>query len=762
MTQDISFLRSILNETNLQILTLLRTTSLNTREIARLLQKDETYISRCLRTLERLGIVEGEWMRVRGKNVRIYSLKLEELKISFGLEGLKVIIGKRHLQYSPPLFSNRAPEVKVFVGRKKELEFLSSSYPVVIVYGMAGIGKSTLVAKAYRDAFWYRINGDESIEYVIWQLALYLNLLGYSDVIEYLRGGGKELAVIKELTAEGINRTKGIIVFDDLHRCDDEDIMSFIRFLASNIENGKLILISREKPQIGYNEKMLVIHLKGLESRDAYELLKLKLPNLTLDEFTKIYHATFGHPLALLLASEMPDFHGGNFFEYLFREVYETLKEDEKLMLQILSLFDEPVEYEILKKLSGHNTFLTLYSLLNKGLVERVGDSYHVHDLLRALLNEVRDIEEKKYYSKYISYLLKKNNAKDFLTAFKYAIRLEDEELIKKLTEVRIREYWRIALDFPTAYLKLLDRIKHIPYAKKEIARIYFNKGFFEKALQLWLEASDKVEEDFHKFDVIMMLIDVFCELGKIDEAEKYMTELEEIYLRNAEDPYIRLGYYIELTKIATFKRERERALENAFKELEAVRNYPKVYPELEALVLYHIGYLYVELGELEKASKYYGEGLKVSKAYSLPFMENLGYIQLGIINYTLGDYETAVFHSEKAAKYFLHTKNYRRAIDALFRITLSLMGLKQFKEAEEKAKEILELAQTTNYPLGWCAYVLLGIAKELQGKEGKTEIEQGLEKIKDNTYLHKGLFEELSLVLDENSLKRLFSTARF
>ncbi|WP_461866303.1 NB-ARC domain-containing protein [Thermococcus sp.] len=762
MTNDISFLRSVLNETNLQILTLLRTNSLNTREIARLLQKDETYISRCLRTLERLGIVEGKWRRVRGKNVRIYSLKLEELKISFSPDGLKVVMGKKSLQYSLLPFSSKVPEVKVFVGRKKELELLSNDYPVIIVYGIAGIGKSTLVAKAYQDAFWYRISGDETIEYIIWQLALYLNLLGYSDVIEYLRGGGKDLAIIKGLTTDGINKTGSIIVFDDIHKCDDEDIMSFIRFLASSIEKGKLILISREKPQIGYTEKMLVIHLKGLDSREAYELLKLKLPNLTPEEFTKIYHATFGHPLALLLAAEMPDFSGENFFEYLFREVYEKLGENEKLMLQIISLFDEPVEYEALKKLFGRNTFSTLYSLLNKALIERTSNSYYIHDLLKALLADIKDIEEKKYYAEYIKYLLKKNNTRDFLMAFKYAIRLDDKELIKKLTEIRIREFWRIALDFPTTYLKLLNRIKHIPYAKKEIARIYFNKGFFDKALQLWLEVKGEIDDDFHKFDVIMMLMDVYCELGRTEEAEKYLVELKEIYSKHADDPYIRLGYYIELTKIATFKMEREKALENAFKELEAVRNYPKVYPELEALVLYHIGYLYVELGKLKKALKYYKEGLKVSNAYSLPFMENLGYIQLGIVNYTSRNYEASVFYSEKAAKYYLHVKNYRRAIDALFRIAVSLIGLKRLKEAENRAKEMLELTHTTNYPLGWCGYVILGIARELRGKNGKTEIQLGLEKIKDNKYLYKGLIEELLYIFDEDTLKKWFPTAIF
>ncbi|WP_456396634.1 ArsR family transcriptional regulator [Thermococcus sp.] len=758
MQNDVSFLRSLLNETNIQIISLLGGTSLNTREIARLLQKDETLISRGLRSLEKAGIVEGKWMRVRGKNIKVYSLKSDELKISFSPEGMDVKIGEKSFKYCPPLLESRVPKTGTgsFVGREREVELLKGNHPVAVIFGMAGIGKSSLGARVFGDAFWHSMTGEDTVEYIAWQLALYLNLRGFRAMIEYMRAGGKELSTIRGLALEGITRTEATVVFDDLHKCRDDDVSSMIRFLASRLERGKLILISREKPAISYDERVLLIHLRGLSSEESYRLLNLKMPGITPGEFSRIYHFTLGHPLMLVLVSEASKPMDSPFlFEYLLREVYQGLSNEERTVLQLLSLFDEPVELSALREIHARNIFLTLYSLLNKGLVERTGERYHVHDLLRGFLIGIRDIPAGEYYLGYIRYLLEKNTAKDFLRAFKYAIRLGDRELIGEMTEIRIRRFWRIALDFPLAYQKLLEKIREVPYAREEIARLYFNRGFFEKALMLWLEVREEVEDDFHRFDVLMMLTDVYCEIGEIEKAEECLSELEGLFFLHRDDPYMRLGYYIEVTKVHTFKRERKEAIENAFKELEAIREYPLVHPELESLILYHIGYLYVEMGELEKGGRYYREGLKVAEAYSLPYMENLGYIQIGIVSYFLRDFRTSSESSGKAAEYFLRTKNYRRAIDALFRRAVAMIGEGRFDGAREASEKILELAEGTNYAIGWMGYVLLGILDELGGKSGKEYIRAGLEKIEENEYLRLGMLEELRVLFDEETLQR-------
>ncbi|QDA32127.1 tetratricopeptide repeat protein [Thermococcus indicus] len=757
---DVALLKSILSETNLQIISLLRTDSLNTREIARLLQKDETQISRGLRNLERMGIVEGRWVRLGGKNVKLYSLKCDEFSVRFTAGGIEVAMGDTVYRRPQRLLASSVPEVKNFVGREEELKLLKGNAPVVAVFGIAGIGKSSLVARAFEDAFWYSMDGSESLEYVAWQMALYLNMKGFPELTEYLRAGGRESESIRELVLEGMEETRSIVVFDDLHKCTDEDVESFLRFLSSRVERGKLILISREKPRVDY-ERVLFIHLRGLKIEESHRLLSLRIPGITLKESVRMHHLTLGHPLLLVLAAEAPGTAGDedSLFEYLLGEIYDTLDERERLVLQVLALFDEPVELSALRRMTYRNAFLVLYSLLNKSLVERKGESYQVHDLLRAFIRRVSEVDEERYYREYVSYLLEKNTAREFLTAFTYAARLGDERLIAEITELRVRRLWRVALDFPTAYMRLLRGVGSSPYAKKEMARLYFNRGFFERALNLWSEALGGVEGDFHRFDALMMLVDVHCEMGDIESAERIFSELEGIFRRQGQDPYIRLGYYIELTKIRTFRREREKAIESAFKELEAVRNYPEPYPELEALILYHIGYLYVELGELQRALTYYREGLETANAYSLPFMLNLGYLQMGIVHYYLRNFDEAAGNAKKAAEYFLGVRNYRRALDALFRLTVSLMGLGAYEEAEKWAEKMTEITHSTNYPLGWTAYVLIGILRALRGEGGREYLETGLEKIKNNQYLYRGLIEELAVLFDEEDVDSWLSS---
>ncbi|CAD5245098.1 ArsR family transcriptional regulator [Thermococcus camini] len=758
-SNDVSVLKSILSETNLQIISLLRTDSLNTREIARLLQKDETQISRGLRGLERMGIVEGRWVRLRGRNVKLYSLKCDEFSVRFTAGGVEVVMGETVYHRPQPLPASSAPEVENFVGRDEELKLLKGSSPVVAVFGIAGIGKSSLVARAFDDAFWYSMDGSESLEYIAWRMALHLNMKGFPELIEYLRAGGRDTKSIKGLILEGIEETRSVIVFEDVHKCTDGEIESFLRFLSSRVERGKLVLISREKPRVDY-ERVLFIHLRGLKVEESHRLLSLRIPGITPEEAVRLHHLTLGHPLLLALAAEARGVAGDrtSLFEYLLGEIYEKLDERERLVLQVLALFDEPVELSALKRMTYGSAFLVLYSLLNKGLVERKGESYYLHDLLRAFIREISEVDEKSHYREYISYLLEKNTARDFLTAFKYAIRLGDEEMIADITELRIRRLWRVALDFPTAYMRLLRKVEDSPYAKKEMARLYFNRGFFERALGLWHKALEDIEGDFHRFDVLMMLVDVHCEMGNIELAEGTLSELEGIFRSHKDDPYIKLGYYIELTKVRTFKREREKALEGAFKELEAVRSYPEPYPELEALILYHIGYLYVELGELQRALTYYREGLETAKAYSLPFMMNLGYLQMGIVQYYLRNFNEATGNAGKAAEYFLGVRNYRRALDALFRLTVSLMGLGEYGKAENQAKKMAEITQSTNYPLGWTAYLLIGILRELRGEDGEQYLETGLEKLRENDYLCRGFFEELTVLFDEKDVNSWLS----
>ncbi len=753
----LKLMKALSNEVNLQILSILKSGSFNPRELAKILQRDETDVSRRLRTLEKLGLVEGRWVRVRGKNVRIYSLKVGEVKISFE-PGQVVVHTSKDRNYEVHLLDDKLPKLETFVGREEEIkELTSTEKSVVIIYGIAGIGKTALAAKVFGDAFWYQMSEVDSFDYLIWQVGLFLNTLGYSPLLEYLRGGRREERDIFELTLDGLEKTGAKIVFDDVHKCLDEQIFRLFSFLASRVRKAKVVLISRERPNLGISDNILYFHLKGLNLKDAYKLLKAKGTTFELSEFARIYHITKGHPLALNLFAEAYQkgrtIKADNFFDFLFNEVYHHLSSDERHILQIISLFDEPLEYEALKALyEKKNVFVVLYSLTNKGVIEKRGDTYFLHDLLRGFVKKVREISEKEYYSKYIGYLLKKQTVKDFLVAFRYAIKLGDEEKIKYLIELRLRRFKLVIQDFPDTYMKSLVQIKENPYAKKELGHVYFHKGFLDKALKLWLEVKDNVD-GIHRADTISSLVDVYIELNNPEEAGKYLKELESIAEKSS-DLEIKFWYYVELTKFCFYMEKPEDALRSAFEELKIVRKM-ELYPEIESAVLLHVGDIYIEMEKEEEALKYYLQALNIAEAYSLAFMENLTKMELTKIYFLLKDYERAIKYGKEAAEYFIRVRNYRRATDVLSYRCITYIALRKIDEAEKDAEEMIRIAQSTDYPLGWAGYIFIGVAKMLKGEDGREYIEEGRKHLEKYPWLYDAVLQELGRVFDTSLLDK-------
>ncbi|AFK22578.1 ArsR family transcriptional regulator [Pyrococcus sp. ST04] len=746
----LALLKALSNETNLQILSLLRSGSFHPRELARLLQRSESDVSRRLKKLEKLGLVEGRWIRLGDRNVRIYSLKVNEVKVNF-LPGEVQVGIKEAESYRLPITFEDVPKTSFFVGRHDEVEILKNAKgKVVVVYGIAGIGKTSLLARVFPEAFWYSMNGSESFEYFAWQLSLYLNSLGYRALMEYLRGGGKEEKELFELILEGIDETESVIVIDDLHKCQDETLMRMLSYLAGRLKKGTIAVASRVKPLLGI-EGVIYINLSGLEPGEAYELAKKIKKRIPVDKFAKIYRITRGHPLALILllesSGESLEEAKENIFEFLFTEIYRSLTEEEKRMLLMLSIFEEPLEYEAIKTLyGGRKTFFILHSLLRKGLVERRGSQYFIHDMLRGFLREKETFESRTYYLEYAEYLIQKNTPRDFLKAFEYILKAGATEKIRELVELRIRRFKHLPGDFPKTYRRILSQAGDNPYARGELGIIYFNTGFFQKARDILLEVEDKIEGLF-KAEVVSTLADVFLVLENLEMAERYLQKTKEL-AEELQDPEVWLWYYMEKTKYEYYRRNLEEALKSAFKELEVAREHGRS-PEDEGLVLLHIGDIYLDLEQPEEGIKYYEEGLRVAKAYGLTFIEHVTYMELSKTHYILGNYRKAVSYGNRAVEYFLRIKNYRRAVDALAYRCVSWIGLGEAERAEEDARELIRIAHSTGYPLAWAGYIFMGAAKFLKGEDGSSYVEKGRKHFQDYPWLFEAVIQELERVFE-------------
>ncbi|WP_040681411.1 helix-turn-helix domain-containing protein [Thermococcus zilligii] len=738
-------LKALSNETNLQILTLLGSGSFHPRELARLLQRDETDVSRRLKQLEKLGLVAGRWVRVGDRNVRVYSLRTGEIRVELKPGEIRVRAGEEEFDETL-LRPKRVPPVENFVGRREELDLLLGSKGVVVIYGMAGIGKTFLAARAFPSACWYSFTGLEDFYYLTWQFGLFLNSLGWGELTEYLRGGGRSEADVFELITEGLEATRGTVVLDDLHKCEDERVLRMLTYLAPRLREGRIVVTTRVKPNLGA-DGVTYLELRGLKPEEAYELVRMKGEKMDPEEFAGLYGLTLGHPLALnlLLEGQIREKRQENLFDFLFGEVYKELGEDERLMLSILALFDEPVEYEAIKALyRKKNAFSVLYSLLRRGLIERKGDGYSIHELLRGFLREVSNLESAQYYGAYSDYLAEKETPADFLRAMKYAIASGDRERVRKLVAFRITKMKLVITDFPTAYLRILSPLSEEPAVKLEMGMVYFQKGLYEKAKKLWLEAEPVLEGVF-KAEVESLLADLSMELGDMGSAGEYLEKTRKL-AEELKDLYTWLSYYMEKTKYDYRRGDVEGALESAFKELEIVRELKDV--QEEPLILLHIGDIYAGMESYERAVTYYGEALELSKAYGIRFLEHATYMELAKAYYGLKNYGKAVEYATKAAEYFLKLRNYRRAADSIAYRCVSYLALGELEKARTDAWELVRIAESTNYPLGWAGYLFLGAAERLEGREGEEYFGRGREKLRGNERLYDAVLGELEKIL--------------
>ncbi len=204
------------------------------RELAALLGKSEAQVSKVLRKLEQLGIVESRWVTIKGKNVKVYHLKYREVGISFTPTGLVVRLGhtvvpvRRSLPLAPP-------EKPRPIGRDDLLLRLdeSADKDLVVVVGPPGTGKTHLVAYwagrvRDRPVVYLRMAESYTIVEVSRSIGSYLNYLGYDVDVNTFNALEERDRLVEILSSHRI-----LLVVDDLHKVRDPEVSRLVRYLAA-------------------------------------------------------------------------------------------------------------------------------------------------------------------------------------------------------------------------------------------------------------------------------------------------------------------------------------------------------------------------------------------------------------------------------------------------------------------------------------------------------------------------------------------------
>ncbi len=184
--------------------------------------------------------------------------------------------------------SSPLPTVKDFFGRSKELEAVSQALAlptlkVLSIRGIAGIGKSTLVAKVVsglsgQRIFWYSTKPWDVPRTLADALGRFLAENGSRRLATYLASGKFELGELSYLFDEELAENGYTLVFDDVDSSDN--LQEFLKMLKHSSGSAKMIVTSEAGAKFYDASDMIAkkevaeIELGGLEKRAAIELLR--------------------------------------------------------------------------------------------------------------------------------------------------------------------------------------------------------------------------------------------------------------------------------------------------------------------------------------------------------------------------------------------------------------------------------------------------------------------------------------------------------
>lgn len=333
-------------------------------------------------------------------------------------------------------YTNKKPTIRIFVGRENELkklnDFLGSNQTkVIIVYGIPGIGKTTLLAKFAQEVrdktnvFWYRLNEWVTQKILLTPLAEFLSQMGKKGLERLIsQVENPSIGEICHILETDLKDANALLLIDDVHKADAKIVELFRAILGiiDHLPGIKIACTSREIPDF-YTRKDVFsglveeIALEGLDRESSIKILKSRsIPDRYLDCLVKV---TKGHPLFLELIEEPSGILDKNLRMFIEQEVYSKLDLAERRILEIASVFRYPVpvdaffimEEEIAME-SGmsfaqmrYTDYIvdhdTLDELLSKCLLqESVGRMIGMHDLLREFFYSRLTPRQKATYHK--------------------------------------------------------------------------------------------------------------------------------------------------------------------------------------------------------------------------------------------------------------------------------------------------------------------------------------------------------------------------
>ena len=750
---DEDILKLLSNRLNLQILLLLSTAELYPREIARLLGRNETDISRRLNALRKIGLVRCRWKRIGEKNVKLCSSDVTELRIE--LRGVEVALHfvKRGSASTKRILLSReviddVPRVSLFVDRVGELEFLRRSGHV-LVWGLPGMGKTALAAKYALEypgpVFWYHVTEFSDSHHFLWRAGAFFGMLGVNQLLQYVTSGKPSKAVAIDKLRELASSTSALLVVDDLHNAHDRELLFLVKELARG-KGYKLLITSRVLHQELLSEGTLrFLELKEL-GREALRDLLRKRGFGDLDEqlLSSVHRETMGIPMLVNMFLDVAKAEGIEAAlatlgvrsrEAVLNSIYSALSPSERQVLEVIAMSNDATPMDALTSVFGRERAQRAVALLiHRGIVYATSSGYLAHDLVRRSLRGTALDEQTA--RRLADYYKSHEGFPGLLKAMELYLRLKDLRSLVQLLRRRIESYSPEYLYHVTRYRSLLERVIKEPgppllkgLALSDLGRVELFTGSLRRARELLSRAVEILRmcsaRDRALLGVYLMTLEllarVYIDAGIYDKALGILKDVIRMSADVSDDEIrskVLFAAYADTARLYTFMRRYD--LMAMYTELEyeqALEIGDEVFISYATM---HLGYSYFENGMLDKAQRYLEHALELLKGTWSGVPRAHTQAVLARLYARRGMYEHALRLCNEALRSYELYSMEGHAAEVMGTKAFVLARLGRYREAEECAERLIRMGSERSAGLRALAYAILASSSASRGDVSK------------------------------------------
>jgi tetratricopeptide (TPR) repeat protein/DNA-binding PadR family transcriptional regulator len=574
-------------------------------------------------------------------------------------------------EMAPVTFIDNMAQPSRFVGRENEINIMRSwiateNSGMFIIKGIPGMGKTTLLAKIISEfandqtnnIFWFRFHSWSTIKGTLYELGSFLGKLGKKALKFYIEHEKViELDQVMGLLTTDLQEVQAILIFDDFQKTNEELrlLFSMLVEMLEGLKGSmlKIIILTRQdlnfydRRNVAIKKLISEFELVGLDSMGSKELLNLG--GLNDAEFKEIFKLTEGHPLSLELISNhfsnkglndlKVEFNLEELFKeehdinkYIREEIFYNLGEPEKQLLNLISIYRNPVQPYALF-VHDDIDFECIDSLVSRALIHETTSGFEAHELLKEF-----------FYRR----LTPKQKSKCHQLAAEYYV---TELLENKLLEPA-------DLGFG-------------PFLALEAQYHFLNAGMHSKAAELVVEFGDKL-----------------ISTGYSEEFFNILAKLDQ----NTVSEHVWPEVLIHKGHILTFNGHWDDALVCFEQSLELSRNLNE--DCLTARAFNGIGVIHFRKGDLKLAMQFYQKGLDIAQAAD--DKQNCSKLNsnIALVHWSEGDLDKAIELTKNSlalAETLNDTQGIARAYNNLGIIYWEQRKLDQAIEAYNRSLELSE-----------------------------------------------------------------------